>query len=135
MKWDEPPLWPVAIPSTVGFVAALISYMVDGFPKIFGQQLTTPFAILVLVSLLLYFSPTPTGRNFELNVGTNIGMILFFLPQLFLYVWFIVAILFWIFQSMYTWRKNFPAFRIGIWIGNGAVSGLFIGGFIGHYLF
>ena len=135
MKWDEPPLWPVAVPCLSGFTAAIFVYMFDGIPMLFGQELITPFAILVMASFLLFLSPEPTGRNIELIIGTNFGMLIFLLPQLILYVWFIVAILFWIFQSMYAWRRNFPAFRVGIWIGNGAVSGLFIGGFIGHYLF
>ncbi len=111
MKWDEPPLWPVAVPSLAGFAAACIPYV---FPK-------TP-------------QPEPTGGRAELILGANIGMFFAFFPQAIFFVWFIIVILLWLAQSMYVWRRNYPAFRIGTWIGLGAVSGLFIGGLFGHLI-
>ena len=135
MKWDEAPLWPVAVPSMAGFASACLPHLVDGIPRLFDWDLTTPFLSLMLVSLLLYFAPYPAGRNPELIVGTNVGMLLAFVPQLFFFVWFVPVILFWIFQSMYVWKYDYPAFRVGTWIGLGAGSGLFVGGLFAHFFF
>ena len=134
MKWDSPPLWPVAVPSLFGFAFACIPPIVEGVPRLFDWDLATPFGGLVIASALLYFAPEPAGDSTELIVGANVGMLLAFLPQLVFYVWFVPGILFWIFQSMYVWKRNFPAFRIGTWIGLGAVSGLFIGGLFAHFV-
>ena len=134
MKWDEPPLWPVVGPSLAGFTAACLPHIVDGVPRLFDWDLTTPFVGLMFVSILLYFAPEPAGKNTELILGANVGMLLAFLPQLFFFVWFVPVILFWILQSMYVWKNNFPAFRVGTWIGLGAVSGLFVGGLFAHFI-
>ena len=134
MKWDEPPLWPVVLPSLVGFAAACTPHLISGIPRPFGWILPAPFMGLVLLSPLLYFSPKPAGGRVELVIGVNVAMLFALIPQLFLFVWFIVVILIWIYQSMYIWRHNYPAFRIGTWIGLGAVSGLFIGNFFAHFI-
>jgi len=133
MKWDEPPLWPVVAPSIVGFFAAWIPHLFDWVPRPWGWILPTPFLVLVFLSPLLYLSPKPAGGRIELVIGANVAMLLAIIPQIFLFVWFIVVILFWISQSMYVWRHNYPPFRIGTWIGIGAVSGLFIGDFFAHF--
>ena len=88
----------------------------------------------MVASLLLYIAPYPADRSPELIVGTNVGMLLAFVPQLFFFVWFVPVILFWIFQSMYVWKYDYPAFRVGTWIGLGAVSGLFVGGLFAHFV-
>lgn len=134
MKWDEPPLWPVAVPSLVGFVVACIPYLVTGTPQFMEGELITPFIVLVTLSPLLYFSPEPTGGKPELILGANVGMFFAFFPQAVFFVWFIIVILIWLSQSLYVWRRNYPAFRIGTWIGLGAISGLFIGGLFGHLI-
>ena len=134
MKWDEPPLWPVVVPSLVGFLAACMPHIFDWVPRPWGWILPAPFMILVLLSPLLYFSPKPAGGRIELVIGANVAMLLALIPQVFLFVWFIVVILFWIFQSMFVWRHNYPPFRIGTWLGLGAVSGLFIGDLFAHFV-
>jgi hypothetical protein len=133
MKWDEPPLWPVVIPTLVGFVVACMPHLLDEIPRL-GGDLPAPFMGLVLLSPLLYFSPKPAGGRIELVIGANVAMVLAIVPQLFFRVWFIVVILFWIFQSMYIWRHNYPAFRVGTWLGLGAASGLFMGGLFAHFI-
>ena len=50
MKWDEPPLWPVAVPSLVGFAVACIPYVIPNTPQLVGGELTTPFILLVIMS-------------------------------------------------------------------------------------
>ena len=134
MKWDEPPLWPVVAPSLVGFLAACMPHIFVWVPRPWGWGLPAPFMILVLLSPLLYFSPKPAGGRIELVIGANVAMMLALIPQIFLFVWFIVVILFWIFQSMFVWRHNYPPFRIGTWLGLGAVSGLFIGDLFAHFV-
>ncbi len=134
MKWDQPPLWPVATPCLVGFAAACIPHLFEGIPRPWGWALPAPFLGLVLLSPLLYLSPKPAGGRIELIIGANVGMLLSIIPQVFFFVWFVVVILFWIFQSMYVWRDDYPAFRIGTWLGLGAVSGLFIGDFFAHFV-
>ena len=89
MKWDDPPLWPVAVPSLAGFCAACFPYVVQNTPQLVGGELTTPFILLVILSPLLYFSPEPTGRKPDLIIGANIGMFFAFLPQAIFFVWFI----------------------------------------------
>ena len=133
MKWDEPPLWPVVIPTLVGFVVACMSHLLDEIPQL-GGDLPAPFMGLVLLSPLLYFSPKPAGGRIELIIGANVAMVLAIVPQMLFFVWFIVVILFWIFQSMYIWRYNYPAFRVGTWLGLGAVSGLFMGDLFAHFI-
>ncbi len=134
MKWDEPPLWPVMAPSLAGFFSACMPHIFDWVPRPWGWVLPTPFLVLVLLSPLLYFAPKPAGGRIELVLGANVAMLLALIPQLFLFVWFIIVILFWIFQSMYIWRHNYPPFRIGTWLGLGAVSGLFIGDLFAHFV-
>tara|TARA_B100000945_G_scaffold306929_1_gene294868 strand:- start:637 stop:1050 length:414 start_codon:yes stop_codon:yes gene_type:complete len=136
MKWEEPPLWPVAVPSITGFVSACIPHVIEGVPRLLDWDLTSPFVILVagISSFILFFAPKPVRGNFEVVIGTIVGMLFAFIPQLAFFVWFVVVILLWLFESMHVWRKNYPPFRIGIWIGLGAVSGLYIGGLFAHFV-
>ena len=134
MKWDDPPLWPVVAPSLVGFFSACMPHIFDWIPRLWGWTLPAPFLGLMILSPLLYFAPKPAGGRIELVLGANVAMLLALIPQLFLFVWFIVVILSWIFQSKYVWRHNYPPFRIGTWLGLGAVSGLFIGDLFAHFV-
>lgn len=133
VKWDTPPLWPVAIPSVCGFFSACMPYIFQ-IPFFIEGSLISPFIFLILLSLGLNFSPPEIGNKIELIAGTWFSMLFSFLPQLFLFPWFIIVFLFWLAQSMYVWKRNYPPFRIGIWIGTGAISGLYIGSFFSHYI-
>ena len=140
MKWDSPPLWPVAVPSLLGFVLAcspLRSYKFEvlsflSTPE--GQDsILTPMVCLILLSGLLYFSPEELGSRRELISGTLVAILFGVLPQGMFFVWFIPVVLFWVAQSTYIWKRNYPPFCIGIWLGSGAVSGLFTGGIFAHF--
>ena len=140
MKWDSPPLWPVAVPSLLGFVLAcspLRSYKFEALsvrstPE--GQDsILTPMVCLILLSGLLYFSPEELGSRRELISGALVAILFGVLPQGMFFVWFIPVVLFWVAQSTYIWKRNYPPFRIGIWLGSGAVSGLFTGGIFAHF--
>ena len=131
-KGDSPPLWPVAAPSLLGFITACLPYLtkIPNFPE---GSLLAPFGVVAFASLALLLTPDEIGSKPELIAGTWVAMLVAFLPQLVFYVWFIPVILFWLAQSIYLWKSDYPAFRIGIWIGFGAVSGLYLGGFFAHY--
>tara|TARA_A100001037_G_scaffold23987_1_gene19714 strand:- start:217 stop:645 length:429 start_codon:yes stop_codon:yes gene_type:complete len=140
MRWDEPPLWPVALPSIAGFALAcspLRSYKIEALSFIStsdGQDsLITPLIFAVLLTSSLYFSPSNLGDRKDLILGAIVALILGVLPQAIFFPWMILVVLFWISQSLYLWRYDFPPFRIGLWIGLGASSGLFLGGFFAHY--
>jgi hypothetical protein len=140
VKWDSPPLWPVAVPSLLGFVLAcspLRSYKFEALSFLStpeGQDsILTPMVCLILLSGLLYFSPEELGSRRELISGALVAILFGVLPQGMFFVWFIPVILFWVAQSTYIWKRNYPPFRIGIWLGSGAVSGLFTGGIFAHF--
>ena len=48
-------------------------------------------------------------------------------PQMLFFVWFVPVVLIWFHQSVFVWRKSYPLFRIGIWLGLGASSGIYLG--------
>jgi hypothetical protein len=140
VKWDSPPLWPVAVPSLLGFVLAcspLRSYKFEALSFLStpeGQDsILTPMVCLILLSGLLYFSPEELGSRRELISGALVAILFGVLPQGMFFVWFIPVVLFWVAQSTYIWKRNYPPFRIGIWLGSGAVSGLFTGGIFAHF--
>ena len=61
-------------------------------------------------------------------LGAFSSLLFSLLPQLIFFVWFVPVILIWVRESIFVWRKTYPAFRIGVWIGLGAASGVYMGG-------
>ena len=140
MKWESPPLWPVAAPSTLGFALAcspLRTYRIEALSFISTSEgeasLLTPLAGMVLLASLLRFAPEEIGDRNELVAGTVFALLFGVLPQALFFTWMIVVVLAWISQSIYIWRREYPPFRLGIWLGLGGASGLFMGGFFSHY--
>jgi len=141
VKWEEAPLWPVAVPSLLGFALAcspLRAYKFEALSFLSTQgdedSILTPMICLILLSGLLYFSPAELGGRRELIAGALVAILFGVLPQALFNPWLVIMVLLWIHQSMSVPRHNFPAFRIGIWIGLGAVSGLFIGGLFANFV-
>lgn len=128
MKWDSMPLWPAIIPLSIGFLLACLFGIIENSSSLFK-----PMICLLASSFLLYFSPPRIGSRKELIGGCFASILFGILPQLIFFVWFIIIILFWISQTTYVWKHNFPTFRIGIWIGLGSCTGLFLGSFYAHY--
>lgn len=128
MKWDSMPLWPATIPLSIGFLLACLFGIIENSSSLFK-----PMICLLASSFLLYFSPPRIGSRKELISGCFASILFGILPQLIFFVWFIIIILFWISQTTYVWKHNFPTFRIGIWIGLGSCTGLFLGSFYAHY--
>ena len=83
---------------------------------------------------LLYFSPEGLGSRRELISGALVAILFGVLPLALFDPWLVIMVLLWIHQSMSVPRHNFPPFRIGLWIGLGAVSGLFVGALFAHFV-
>ena len=126
VKWDSPPLWPVAAPSLAGFAAGCMPYFSDS--SYFSEgSILAPFALMAGLFLLLLALPAESGGGAETLVGAWAAMLFALLPQMLFFVWFVPVILIWFHQSVFVWRKSYPLFRIGIWLGLGASSGIYLG--------
>ena len=73
------------------------------------------------------FLPDRYEARVEWLLGIFSMILLAVLPQLILPIWFILVILFWLSQSLYVWKRNYPTFRLGLWLGAGGMSGLYLG--------
>ena len=134
MKWESAPLWPVALPSIIGFLLSLIPYLfeVEYFSK---RILLAPILILMILGLFLILLPNKYGGKLELYIGYAFGLLLSYTSRFFFgFYGIVVVVLVWLGQSTYMWQYNFPPFRIGIWISLGAISGLYIGGIVAYNL-
>jgi len=126
VKWDNPPIWPVAVPSILGFSIACIDEILS-IQNLFGQTLLLPILALTASSGLVMFLPDRYQSKLECILGIWAMILLATIPQLIFFVWFVLVILFWLSQSLYIWKRNYPTFRLGIWLGAGGMSGLYLG--------
>lgn len=132
MKWDSLPRSLAFGPLVLGMVAAALPYLVE-HPLFKEGSLLAPFLLSMMLVLQFAFYPEARGeRKGELVGGIYLGGLLAFLPQLIFFVWFIPMILLWVHQTTVIWQRNYPPFRVGLWMGLGVVSGLFIGGILSH---
>jgi|TARA_X000000368_G_C22702876_1_gene567569 hypothetical protein len=126
MRWDSPPVWPVAVPSVTGFAASFIPYLSES--SYFSEgSILAPFALVASLFLLLLLLPAEKGGGAETIIGAWAAMLFALLPQMLFFVWFVPVVLIWFHQSVFVWRKSYPLFRIGIWLGLGASSGIYLG--------
>ena len=126
MKWDSPPIWPVAVPSILGFSIACADEILS-IQGLFGQALLLPILALTASSGLVMFLPDRYESKLECILGIWLMILLAVIPQLIFPIWFVLVILFWLSQSLYVWKRNYPTFRLGIWLGAGGMSGLYLG--------
>lgn len=126
MKWDHPPLWPVALPPIVGFLVAVLEVILE-LPVLFGWTLLMPIVIVASCSVLLLLLPRRYGSRPECLIGYLFMVAIAVVPQLVFPIWFVIVILFWMSQSLYVWKRNYPNFRLGMWLGAGSMSGLYLG--------
>ena len=126
MRWDSPPVWPVAVPSVTGFAASFIPYL-SGSSYFSEGSILAPFALVASLFLLLLLLPAEKGGGAETIIGAWAAMLFALLPQMLFFVWFVPVVLIWFHQSVFVWRKSYPLFRIGIWLGLGASSGIYLG--------
>ena len=119
-------MWPVAVPSVTGFAASFIPYLSES--SYFSEgSILAPFALVASLFLLLLLLPAEKGGGAETIIGAWAAMLFALLPQMLFFVWFVPVVLIWFHQSVFVWRKSYPLFRIGIWLGLGASSGIYLG--------
>jgi hypothetical protein len=134
MKWESAPLWPVALPSIIGFLLSFIPYLFDieYFSK---KNLLAPIIVLGLLGVCCFLLPKKYGNKIELYLGYTLTLLFSFSFRfLFGFYGIVVVFLVWLSQSIYIWQYNYPPFRIGIWLALGAMSGLYIGGILAYNL-
>ena len=74
VKWDSPPLWPVAAPSLAGFAAGCMPYFSDS--SYFSEgAILAPFALMAGLFLLLLALPAESGGGAETLVGAWAAML------------------------------------------------------------
>ena len=126
MRWDSPPVWPVAVPSVTGVAARFIPYLSES--SYFSEgSILAPFALVASLFLLLLLLPAEKGGGAETIIGAWAAMLFALLPQMLFFVWFVPVVLIWFHQSVFVWRTSYPLFLIGIWLGLGASSGIYLG--------
>ena len=116
----------MAVPSVTGFAASFIPYLSES--SYFSEgSILAPFAHVASLFLLLLLLPAEKGGGAETIIGAWAAMLFALLPQMLFFVWFVPVVLIWFHQSVFVWRKSYPLFRIGIWLGLGASSGIYLG--------
>jgi hypothetical protein len=114
------------VPSILGFSIACADEILS-IQGLFGQALLLPILALTTSSVLVMFLPDRYESKFECILGIWLMILLAVIPQLIFPIWFVLVILFWLSQSLYVWKRNYPTFRLGIWLGAGGMSGLYLG--------
>ena len=78
--------------------------------------------------MMICLLQTSIESKLEMFSGSLVSLLVSLIGQLLFFVWFVPVILVWVRESIFVWRKSYPAFRIGCWIGVGAASGGYMGG-------
>ena len=124
----------MAVPSVTGFAASFIPYLSES--SYFSEgSILAPFALVASLFLLLLLLPAEKGGGAETIIGAWAAMLFALLPQMLFFVWFVPVVLIWFHQSVFVWRKSYPLFRIGIWLGLGASSGIYLGSILAFNYF
>jgi len=90
------------------------------------------FLLAASLPLGHYRRPDGETRIHDRFAGIVVALFFGYWPQIVLGTWLILVIILWLLQSMYVWKRGFPPFRIGIWIGFGLMSGFWLGFLFGH---
>jgi len=133
MHWDgrrPTTLW--LGPLVLGLFAGTLPYLIEH--SYFDESsLKGSVGICLMISVLLPYLPeAKTNRKIEMLAGIWIGMAISYLPTAVFFVWLIPVILYWIGRTITIQDSNFPPFRIGLWIGSGILSGIYIGNIIAY---
>ena len=82
--------------------------------------------------MMIYLLQTRIESKLEKLSGSLVSLLVSLIGQLLFFVWFVPVILVWVRESIFVWRKSYPAFRIGFWIGLGAAAGVYMGGIFAY---
>lgn len=129
MRWERMPLGLAFVPF---YVSMCVSCCVTLFVDMGQFGFTAPVFSLLLVSILVicirFIDADPSGRGNERSTGALLGLQIGYWPTGIIgLMWpFIIAVL-WLIQSARIWRYSYPPFRIGLWTGFGASTGLILG--------
>jgi hypothetical protein len=85
-----------------------------------------------IACMLICFLQSRFESKLEMFAGSIASLLISLIPQLLFFVWFVPVILVWVRESIFIWRKTYPPFRIGSWIGLGAASGVYMGGIFAY---
>ena len=125
-------LW--LIPFAIGLVSGALPYLIN-HDLLDKSSLMGPVGISALLAIgLLALPDSKTERKIEMLAGIWIGMSISYFPIALFFVWFIPVILYWIGRTLKVQESHFPPFRIGLWIGSGILSGIYIGNIIAYNL-
>ena len=94
--------------------------------------LKKPVFTLILLTLMMIILPfihsDQSDRGSQRIFGGIVGLHLGYWPiAIFALLWPTVVGFLWLIQCLSIWRSSYPPFRIGIWAGMGACTGLVIG--------
>jgi len=122
-------------PFLLGFFTSILPYLIE-HPFFVKESLIGPVTISAILAIQFAFYPEAnTDRKVDLLGGIYVGMLVAFTPQLIFFVWFIPVFLFWLLRLNTMAISNFPPFRVGLWIGNGILSGVYFGSILSHFIF
>ena len=129
MRWERMPFGLAFVPF---HLSMCVSCCVTLFVDLNSFGLDAPVFSLILLSLLVlcvqFVHVDPSGRGNERSLGALVGLQFGYWPTAVVgLVWpFIVAVI-WLIQCSRIWRYSYPPFRIGLWTGFGASTGLIAG--------
>jgi len=122
-------------PFLLGFVTSILPYLIE-YPFFVKGSLIGPVTISAIFAIQFAFYPeADTDKKTDLLGGIYVGMLVAFAPQIIFFVWFIPVFLFWLARTSAMAKSNFPPFRVGLWIGNGILSGVYFGSILSHFIF
>ena len=135
MHWDgrrPTSLWigQVALGLTTGALPYLIDHSFFDESSLLG-----PVGLSACLAIGLLFLPdSSSDRKPEMIAGIWMGMAISYFPIALFFVWMIPVILYWIGRTITIQNSHFPPFRVGLWIGSGILSGIYIGNIIAFNL-
>jgi len=135
MHWDgrrPTSLW--FYPLSMGLVAGSLPYLVEH--SFFDESsLMGPVGLSACLAIGLLFLPdSATERKVEMIAGIWIGMSISYFPIALFFVWMVPVIIFWTSSTISIQTSHLPPFRIGLWMGSGILSGIYIGNIIAYNL-
>ena len=124
----------VAWPTVIGAFSRSTSLLIDH--SFFNESsLIGPVMVTACIAICFPFLPnSASNRKVEMMIGIWTGMAFAYLPVLFFFVWIVIPFLYWIWETGNRDNWVLPPFRIGLWIGCGIISGIFISNIIAYNL-